>query len=213
MMILRWLTVAGCCVLVLGSGCARRTTVPLEMDVPPERSSRPPLPGISALISTLDDSDPEIRLAAITSLAMQAKEATPAVAKLLARLRDDHPLVRQAAADLLGTLQASEAVEPLSTLLTDAQLDVRRSAAVALGKIGPAASKASEALGKALSDPDEDVRLAATVALGQIGPRARPAVAALRHAADSAAVRGDSETKRRIAESLKRIGERIGEAD
>jgi HEAT repeat protein len=179
----------------------------VDVEIPPERSSRPPLPSVADLVPALDDPDPDIRLATVTSLAMQGKEAQAATGKLLARLKDEHPLVRQAAADALGQLQSIEAVEALIELLHDPSLDIRRSAAVALGKIGPPASKASEALGKAVTDLDEDVRLAATVALGQIGPAARPAVAALRDAASSATVRGDTEAKRRITESLKRIEE------
>jgi HEAT repeat protein len=201
---LLWCFVIACLgVVLLTSGCSRRVAQPWDVDLPPERSSRPPLPSVTELVPALDDPDPDIRLAAVISLAMQAEQAKPAVAKLLERLRDEHPLVRQAAADTLGTLQAVEAVEPLIALLHDGSVDVRRSAALALGKIGPAASRASEALAKALMDSDEDVRWAATLALGQIGPAARPAVAALREAARQA----DSETKRRIADSLKKIEE------
>lgn len=189
--------------LLLG-GCARRTPIDFDDDIPPTRSSRPPLPSVTNLLAVLDDSDPEIRLAAVVSLAMHGSEAKTAVAGLIARLRDDDLLVRQAAVDALGQLQAADAVGPLTELLTDPSIDIRRSVAVALGKIGPSASTASEALGKALTDLDEDVRMAAAVALGQIGPAARPALAALRHAA---ATQGDPETKRRIFESLKRIEE------
>ena len=57
--------------------------------------------------------------------------------------------------------------------------DVRRSAADALGKIGPPAAEAVPALAAALHDPDEDVRRSAADALGKIGPAAAEAVPAL----------------------------------
>ena len=62
---------------------------------------------------------------------------------------------------------AAEAVPVLSETLRDADEDVRRSAAVALGKIGPAAVPA---LGEALRDADGDVRRFAAVALKRMKP-------------------------------------------
>src|SRR5437762_2901203 len=56
--------------------------------------------------------------------------------------------------------------------LTSSDPCVRRSAAFALGRIGPAASLAVPQLVQALKDVDPNVRDAAAYALGEIGPAA-----------------------------------------
>jgi HEAT repeat protein len=56
---------------------------------------------------------------------------------------------------------------------------VRRSAAAALGRIGPAGEQAILALTGALRDSDSKVQKAAADALGQIGPAASSAIPAL----------------------------------
>ena len=61
----------------------------------------------------------------------------------------------------------------LITALGDADEGVRRSAAEALGRIGPAAAEAVPALITALGDADAEVRRSAAEALGRIGPARR----------------------------------------
>jgi HEAT repeat protein len=136
--------------------------------------------------------------------------------------------VREAAAKALGEIGAP-AVPGLLAALGDADADVRRMAAAALGEIGDAAavpgllaalrdanwyvSKAAEAaLGEigdaaavpgllaALGDADWYVRKAAAAALGQIGAPAVPGLlAALRDA--------DADVRRTAAAALRRIGD------
>ena len=94
-------------------------------------------------------------------------------------LYDDDWRLRKCAADALGKLKDTQAVEPLSeVLLKDGDADVRASAAQALGEIGDA--KAVETLIKALNDDDRGVREKAVAALGKIGEDAfEPLVQAL----------------------------------
>ena len=70
----------------------------------------------------------------------------------------------------------------LIEVLKDDDAGVRRSAAEALGKIGPEATPAVEALTTALQDPVVDVRVKAAEALGQISPEAAPAIEVLMEA-------------------------------
>ena len=87
--------------------------------------------------------------------------------------------MRKCAADALGKLKDTQAVEPLSeVLLRDGDADVRASAAWALGEIGDAS--AVETLIKALNDEDSGVREKAVAALGKMGKDAfEPLVQAL----------------------------------
>jgi len=107
----------------------------------------------------------------------------------LRRFKEGHPFIvalsdadwrlRKCAADALGKLKDTQAVEPLSeVLLKDGDADVRASAAWALGEIGDA--KAIETLIKALNDDDRGVREKAVAALGKMGKDAfEPLVQAL----------------------------------
>lgn len=65
--------------------------------------------------------------------------------------------------------------------LKDPDAEVRFDAAIALGRIRPAAKEAVGPLIEALRDKDNDVRYAATIALGKIGaPAVEPLIGVLR---------------------------------
>lgn len=72
-----------------------------------------------------------------------------------------------------------DAVPALVEALGDRNVQVRRQAALALGRIGPDAEQAVPALSAALGDGDEQVRRNAARALGQIGPAAKEAIGPL----------------------------------
>ncbi len=74
---------------------------------------------------------------------------------------------------------ASAAVKALCEALKDKDADVRKNAAVSLGRIGKDAKEAVPALAEALKDTDTDVRGAAALALGRIGKDAAGATEAL----------------------------------
>lgn len=68
------------------------------------------------------------------------------------------------------------AIPALKTALADANPQVRRQAARALGQMGPEADTAVPALTAAVQDTSPEVREAAVQALGKIGPAAAPAI-------------------------------------
>src|SRR5258708_1216167 len=75
---------------------------------------------------------------------------------------------------------AEEVVPVLSDLLTDADDNVRLTAATSLRNVGPAAVTSVANLARALSDPNPQVRAAAATTLGEIGPDAAKSLPALR---------------------------------
>lgn len=98
---------------------------------------------------------------------------------LIFALKSNDPTVQYDAAEALGNLGDSRAVEPLVTALKNDELSgVRWKAAEALSKIG---APAVDALIGALLHHDDDVRWKAAIALGEIGdPRAvEPLIALL----------------------------------
>ena len=96
------------------------------------------------------------------------------------RLGNPDQQVQKQAIDALVQMGQS-AVPALAEALQDKEPGVRRSAAEALGWIGPKAQDAVPALVEALQDK-ELVRQGAMEALGQIGPAAQAAVPALAEA-------------------------------
>jgi HEAT repeat protein len=116
------------------------------------------------------------------------KQDVPNRIKLLKNSPD--PKARAQAAEELGRrgeLRAgdvADAQEPLRLALEkDSLAEVRRQAAVALGRIAAEAELNVPALMEALKDKSDAVKMAAAGALGQFGFEARPAVASLREMA------------------------------
>jgi hypothetical protein len=114
------------------------------------------------------------------------------------RLGNNAVLVRRAAAEALGKLGDSRAVEPLIRALGDSDHNVRRIAAMALGKLGD--PRAVEPLIGRLGDSNHNVRYAIALALGALGdPRiVEPLIGVL----------GDSDhnVRRIAAEALGKLG-------
>jgi HEAT repeat protein len=90
-------------------------------------------------------------------------EAKRDVAGLIKALAYREPSIRVAAADALGPMRDSMAVEPLSGLLADDDADVRRAAVRALAARGGV--RVVEPLIAALDDRDQGVRAAAAAAV------------------------------------------------
>ena len=89
----------------------------------------------------------------------------PAVAPLVAALKDQDPGVRERAASALGEIKDPHAIEPLISALDDPDSHVEKGASDALVKIG---RPAVEPLITALKDGDAGVRSRAASALGEI---------------------------------------------
>jgi len=96
-----------------------------------------------------------------------AKIGAPSVGPLIVTLQNPDARVREFAAEALGKIRDTRAVEPLIAARKDLAPNVRWSAAEALGEIRD--TRAVEPLISALEDPAPEVRWNAVKALGEIG--------------------------------------------
>lgn len=131
----------------------------------------PPLPRtLEASLRDLDSAKPEIRASAIGDLVRHARRdddvKKKALPKLEARLADEHPGVRAAAAIALGDLEAKDLLPKLLLLVDDDDAHVRQMAINALGEIGDA--RAAPRLRRALTDSRPEVRYQATIAIARV---------------------------------------------
>ena len=126
----------------------------------------------------LADADPAAVLPALHTLADLDEKAVPF---LLESLKD--PKSRYWATVAIAEIgpKAAAAVEPLSALVAEGELDERMQAALALAAIGEPAAAAAPTLVRGLESDEEMLRFAAAFALGKI--KAVSADAALRKAA------------------------------
>jgi HEAT repeat protein len=129
---------------------------------------------IPALITTLGDPKPEVRLRAIRPLVAMGSAASDAAPALTARLTDDDLKVRQWSAVALGTIgsPAVGAVPALIAALKDPEPPVRQAAAAALGNMG--SEDAVPALEEAASDASAAVQRAAHLSLDRLRPSPKP---------------------------------------
>jgi RNA polymerase sigma factor (sigma-70 family) len=174
---------------------------------------------------------------AASELERLGKQAKPAVRKLTDALKHKDAQVRVNAASALEVIDgdADETIAALiDRLKNDPEREVRRTAAAALGAVGPKAKAAvpalrdalkdggggwwvaAAALGKiggadavagltdALANDDADVRLEAIRRLGDLGAAAKPAVEALKKARQDDPREGN---RKSAAEAIKKIGD------
>ena len=160
--------------------------------------NRSPLPQatsmITALAQALDDSEYEVRLAAVNSLGgLQDPAAIAALAKALKE--DTDARVREAAAWALGEIDDNRAVPHLlEALKTERSSKVRVKIIESLNQIDD--PSAIGGVSGAIKDPSAEVRRAAVEALGEFGDAAViPALAAM--------IRDeDVQVRRNVAEAL-----------
>lgn len=116
----------------------------------------------TALTAAMNDSDPSVRFAAVSSWLQIRKQAN--AAPVVGLLDDSDATVRAKAAGVVGELRDATGRAALEAALTgDADPNVRRNAAWALGRIGDSASRT--ALSAATTDPSPLVRQTAKAAL------------------------------------------------
>lgn len=137
-------------------------------------------------IEALNDPQPRVREQALDNLGLLgalAKEAVPAIVRVLLDRNHQTALVRRSAARALGAVGRGETdgIAALIFALGDAHQDVRLSAVVALRGMGVEAKRAIPALIEALYDGDEtsDVSLMASAALVEWGKHSQESVLAL----------------------------------
>ncbi len=119
----------------------------------------------AGLTTALADSDATVRLAAVDAWA--AIRGQTGAAPLVARLADADASVRVRAAAVVGTLHERTGLAALETALAgDANPEVRRNAAWALGELGDASAR--PALTAALIDASGLVRKTAQTALSRL---------------------------------------------
>lgn len=131
----------------------------------------PPLPRtLEASLRDLDSAKPEVRASAIGDLVRHARRDDDvkkrALAKIEARLADEHPGVRSAAAIAVGDLGAKDLLPKLLVLVDDDDAHVRQMAINALGEIGD--ERAAPRLRRALTDSRPEVRYQATIAIARV---------------------------------------------
>jgi HEAT repeat protein len=119
--------------LAAPSDDARRAPAIEQAAYHPSRSRRLPLPP-PALLRSLEDGDPILRVMVLRTLRNGQIDARPAVPALRRLLADADPRVRLAAIEVLGTLGegARSAVEELRLALHDPDRDVSRAATALL---------------------------------------------------------------------------------
>lgn len=129
-----------------------------------------------------DGKTPQARRGAAFALGKLGFAGSPGVPYLVEALADPNAGIRDAAAYALGEIgtalgEASAATwrdagAGLTKLLTDAEPQVRRSAAFAIGGYGPRAQSAKRALVSAFKDSNPSVRQNAAFAMGKLGTEA-----------------------------------------
>lgn len=118
------------------------------------------LPALPALIEHLRHSDPFVRGEAALAVGWIGPPASEATVHLIESLHLSRPPLLDKEPPIGGSAPAAIATPDEAG---------RTNAAVALGRIGPAARMAATALKHSLRDPSEHVRIAAKLALRQVG--------------------------------------------
>jgi len=121
----------------------------------------------AAAVALLKSSEAWLRRAGVTALGFRGnRDAVAPLAEIAADARDDST-VRRAAAESLGRIGDTKAVDALTKALAATEAYVRRAAAQALGKVK--SPQAVPALIKALKDPNTQVAMSSAYSLGRIG--------------------------------------------
>jgi HEAT repeat protein len=145
------------------------------------------------------DADPVMRATAAEALGQMKSARTGAA--LVGALTDRNDAVRQAAVRALSDMEERSAVGPLEgLLLNDADPEVRRECANALGNFSQARSL--DPLTRALGDQDVDVQRAAAEAIGDLDDLTKAPAALIR-----ATTSQDLELRRSATKALAHIGD------
>lgn len=190
---------------------------------------------IEPLTVALNDAKPAVRMQAASAFGRVCSHPQTVVAAMRQVVYDADSHVRVTALKTLARQEVAGA-QALADLLTDADADVRRRAAIELGRMGSEADGVAETLRAArndadplvraealaalcrrraivaeelvaaINDTDKTVRSTAFTLLGKMGPRAESAVPELIRCLEAARGADDVETIGRIADTLGEIG-------
>ncbi|HJT33111.1 MAG TPA: HEAT repeat domain-containing protein, partial [Pirellulales bacterium] len=119
-----------------------------------------------ALTAALDDADPRVRQQAVDAMGKISSQPQAVIAALSGSLRDNYIGVRSKAFASLRA-QGAAGASKLGELLGDSDADLRRRAAIALGRMGREADGVLDALRAATHDADPQVRAEAYAALAR----------------------------------------------
>jgi HEAT repeat protein len=137
---------------------------------------------VPEIARSLKDKDMGVRMEAVLTLGEMGPAAKSTIPALLDALKEDElRLLEPLVSVTLGNIGAP-AVPALTKALGDKDARLRRTAAYALGLIGPKAGGAAHVLTEALDDAEADVRALAAKALGRIGADAKAALPKLEEA-------------------------------
>jgi HEAT repeat protein len=125
-------------------------------------------PAVEGLVTLLKHKKESVRAEVIMSLGRIGPDAALAVRELIALLGEKNERIGGEAAVALGRIGAS-ATDPLVAACADADVTVRRRAALSLGHLSAPDEKAKQAVLKCASDSAPQVRAAAIKALGEFG--------------------------------------------
>jgi HEAT repeat protein len=179
------LALGGCAALAASSAEVDRLAAALGAEDPRHRRwaawslgrmGEAAAPAAPALVVALDSDDALTRGYATDALVAIGPAAVDDLAAVLTR----GPRVRAHAEDALSRMSAASVPPILEALETATDPRTRRSAATALGSIGPSAAAAIPALSRALAtEESRSVGVALAWALGRIGGEALPALVAI----------------------------------
>ena len=131
----------------------------------------------AAVVAKLEDSDVDVREAAVETLGkLEPAALAQHAATIVAKLEHSNEDVRMAAVDTLGELEPAALAQHAAAVvakLEDSKWGVRRAAAATLGKLEPAAlAQHAAAVVAKLEDSKWGVRRAAAATLGKLEPAA-----------------------------------------
>jgi HEAT repeat protein len=122
---------------------------------------------VNTLAQLLQRGDREQKIIVMTTLGQLGHVAQPAIPELVLLLHENDSQMRSFAVLTLGKIGGEKAVLPLEEALQDVK-DVRLSATIALGQVGPAAREALPELVAKLQDVDPDVQKRTAITIGQV---------------------------------------------
>lgn len=155
----------------------KESAVRREVAVALARLGQVAKPAVLPLTAALTDADPTVRAAAADALGRIGPDARPAAPELLALLKDAQKPVRRSAVFALGRVDPEEKTAPAEALIgvlkSDADLDLRREALLALGFLGERSRPVVAALATVLADQNAELRALAALTLGKFGSAVR----------------------------------------